>query len=112
MVAERGVRAGKRQSRKAQGFAHLSRPPQLRVFFQAGLRACRRSVDLQGNHLPMPWAQWRIGLPFTCLPLRGQHRTGSGLRPERTDFPFHPSRFATDTWKKWSKASNTRESGQ
>jgi len=29
-----------------------------------------------------------------------------------TDFPFHPSRFATDTCKKWRKANNRAASFQ
>src|SRR5690554_311578 len=49
---------------------------------------------LRGNHLPMPWAQWRIGLPLTCLPLRGQRRYLTG-------FPFHsryPHDFRQPAW--------------
>lgn len=52
-------------------FTHRRCPPQRLVSGTRGFRLSGRSpgfqveLMLRGNHLPMPKAQWRIGLPFT-----------------------------------------------
>ena len=80
--------AGREQD--VSGDAYPSRPPQLRVCSQAGLRAYERTdcrFQVTGFPRRGAVADW---LPFSQLPLRGQRRNG-------TDFPFHPCQNGSRT---------------
>lgn len=86
-------------------FAHLRRPPQHRVFFQAGLRAGRRNRRFPGNHLPMSHDTVAHQIAVILLTVAG---AASDLRwpGQAHRFPVSPVALRDGHLKKCGKASN------